>query len=235
VVKAKLTLWYENEEGERTTLGEWWKRRLANKRSKWFVRRARLDNCWQDLRAVLAGACNASTWDPTIPGYHGYSHWRCAKKRGHDQEVKVYRDGDYVDGATYGPHRFNNYTWVGPGHKTQFAPLEPRPVNDDDPFFKRVVPFQKLAGGRRAVSTRRHSRLMYEANQRMMELQRAQRRPEDRASRAARLSGALEAAFRRAHLAEEPLPYPNEQPLKVPEHPQLLRPVEDVQPPEEIL
>lgn len=115
-------------------------------RSRWHVAIMRLDNRYQDARARLAGACNADLWTGVPPlGYAGgYSHWRCGKARGHADE-----------------HRFNNYTWSGLlGDRTVFDPLPIRNADNTAFFDARVVtPFMKLADGRRAVTTRRRSRL----------------------------------------------------------------------------
>lgn len=135
-------------------------------RSRIAVARMRLNNRRQDLRAVLAGACNASTWDPSIPGYHAYSHWRCGKAKGHPETT------DAWGGKA---HRFNNYIWEGPGSKVEYSPL---PVRNAEGWFdtSRIVPFRKLADGRHAVCPRRESRIMAEANRAWTENRSAQRR-----------------------------------------------------------
>lgn len=58
--------------------------------------RSRAANRAMDIAAVLAGYCNDRPWSP-IPGEGGggYSHWRCAHRRGHQ-----------------GLHRFRNYVWA---------------------------------------------------------------------------------------------------------------------------
>jgi hypothetical protein len=114
-------------------------------RSQYHIAVMRLDNRWQDFRAVLAGACNQSTW--TGKGYTGYaggySHWRCGKKRGHA-----------------GPHRFNNYTWTGKlGDRADYNPIPSRtPENSSTYNATYGIPFMKLANGRRVVDRRSRSR-----------------------------------------------------------------------------
>jgi hypothetical protein len=123
---------------------ERWRDRWGVLRSTlWHVPIMRLDNRWQDLRAVLAGACNRSTWNGC--GYNGgYPHWRCGKARGHQ-----------------GEHRFNNYVWDGPGSRTRYDPIPIRNADNTDWFYARsVTPFMKLASGRRAVGRRSRSRLL---------------------------------------------------------------------------
>jgi len=123
---------------------ERWRDRWGLLRSVlWYVPIMRLDNRWQDLRAVLAGACNRSSWNGH--GYSGgYSHWRCGKARGHE-------DG----------HRFHNYVWDGPGSPMRFSPLPIR--NDENTGWfdaRSVTPFMRLASGRRAVDRRSRSRIV---------------------------------------------------------------------------
>jgi len=147
-------------------------------RSYCFVAWYRLQNRALDARAWALGACNASTWNKAARGYDGgYSHWRCGKRRGHDPEVKVFRDGDYVDGATYGPHRFNNYIWEGPGSRVEYAPL---PIHNEDntDWFnaRKVIPFMKVADGRRACDTRRRSRIRARVAEESLERYRRQPR-----------------------------------------------------------
>lgn len=119
----------------------------------------RTSNRWMDLQARLAGACNASTWNEAKGDYDGgYSHWRCGKPRGHDRQVKVFRDGDYVDGATYGPHRFNNYIWPGPGTRVQYAPVPVRGLTEYGQDMDKLVPFRRQTNRRHGIDTLRRSR-----------------------------------------------------------------------------
>jgi hypothetical protein len=121
---------------------ERWRDRFGVLRSVlWYVPIMRLDNRWQDARAVLAGACNVSTWDGR--GYSGgYSHWRCGKARRH------------TDG-----HRFNNYVWDGPGSRPRYDPVPIRNADNTDWFDARTVtPFMRHASGRRAVGRRSRDR-----------------------------------------------------------------------------
>lgn len=53
----------------------------------------------------------------------GYSHWRCGRPAGHP-----------------GEHRFRNYVWQGPGHRTEFDPV---PGHDCDCEWGRTT----MAGG----------------------------------------------------------------------------------------
>lgn len=125
-------------------------------KSRWHVLVMRLDNRWQDLRAVAAGACNATTWVEERGSYAGgYSHWRCAKKRGH-----LYPKG-YAGRGTLEPHRFHNYTWTGePGDRVVYDALPVRTADNSGWYnAKHDIPFAKLTGGRRAVDTRRRSRI----------------------------------------------------------------------------
>lgn len=48
-------------------------------------------------------ACNVTP----KPGSGGYSHWHCQRSRHH-----------------VGPHRYNNYTWPGPGTRVEYSPQE---------------------------------------------------------------------------------------------------------------
>lgn len=129
-----------------------WKDFRRHLKSRYHVAVMRLDNRWQDLRAVLAGACNRSTWVgvPSAPdaieyGYAGgYSHWRCARERGHE-----------------GPHRFHNYVWGGePGDRVLYDALPVR-TPDNSGWYNTAhdIPFAKLTEKRHAVDTRRRSRI----------------------------------------------------------------------------
>lgn len=138
-----------------------WKSVRSHLRSRVAVARMRLDNRWMDARAVLAGACNASTWNEERGDYDGgYSHWRCGKRRGHADTA------ERMDGA----HRFHNYTWEGPGHKVEYAPLPTRNEDNTDWYdTSAVLPFRKHSDGRRAVDSRRRSRIRYRASQKYLE------------------------------------------------------------------
>jgi hypothetical protein len=129
-------------------------------RSQAFIAWARLQNRFMDARAVLAGSCNASTWTGKPPyGYAGgYSHWRCGKRRGHHLEVPR---GVTLETGDYGPHRFINYIWDGdPGSRAEYSPLPIRNEDNSGWFDTRtVIPFRRLADGRRAVERRSRSRL----------------------------------------------------------------------------
>jgi hypothetical protein len=131
----------------------------------WWCPVMRLDNRWRDLRARLAGACNASTWtgEPPIGYAGGYSHWRCGKRRGH-RDTK-----ERMDSA----HRFNNYVWDGDG-RVEFAPIDIGGLND--PVWDEILPFAKQTSRRRAIDTRRHSRLRAKWEEELMEARRLQRR-----------------------------------------------------------
>lgn len=72
----------------------------------WLPTRTELKTFWVDVRARLAGYCNRTI----PPEWGGYSHWRCALKRGHDL-----------------PHRFINYTWAGPGAQVEYDPIDNAP------------------------------------------------------------------------------------------------------------
>jgi hypothetical protein len=67
----------------------------------WLPTKQELWILWVDIKAVLAGDCNRE-----IAKRGGYAHWRCALRRGHDL-----------------PHRFNSYTWAGPGANVEYDPL----------------------------------------------------------------------------------------------------------------
>jgi hypothetical protein len=154
----------------------------ASLKSRLWVAWARMQNRYMDARARFAGACNADTWTGEgHTGYAGgYSHWRCGKKRGHfGNGVMVYRDGDYVDGGTYGPHRFNNYIWNGPGSRVEYAPLPIRNESNTGWFDTwRVLPFRKLADGRRLVTSRRRGRLQARLHEAHREARRIEREQE---------------------------------------------------------
>lgn len=73
-----------------------------------YLTSRRTYNRWLDLRGRLAGYCMADTWrvDPgNGPGYAGYAHWRCWKRRHPATEE----------------HRFNNYVWHT-GERTVYVP-----------------------------------------------------------------------------------------------------------------
>lgn len=69
----------------------------AEVRGEW----RRIKNRWYDLRAVLVGYCNHGCDE--FGG--GYSHWRCALKRGHR-----------------GFHRARNYVWNEDG-RVEYKPI----------------------------------------------------------------------------------------------------------------
>lgn len=119
----------------------------------WYAPKYRIGNRWMDLRARLAGACNASTWTGQPPtGYAGgYSHWRCSRERRH-----------------LGPHRFENYVFAG--LRVEYKPLPWDRLKD-------VCPFQKQARGRHPIDTRRHTRLRAEWEEQAMEARFAARMP----------------------------------------------------------
>lgn len=131
-------------------------------KSRYHVAVMRLDNRWQDLRARLAGACNADLWTGQgLTGYAGgYSHWRCGRERGHQS-----------------PHRFHNYTWTGaPGDRPVYDPLPIRNEANTGWFdTRKVIPFMKLTGGRRAVDTRARSRRRAELQDAFMARRAAER------------------------------------------------------------
>lgn len=110
----------------------------------------RLANRVLDVRAVLAGACNASTWDEDLGDYAGgYSHWRCGKRRGHSDA------DERMDGA----HRFNNYVWGGPGSKVEYAPIPVRGLHEYTEDADQVAPFKKITGRRHPIDTLRRARV----------------------------------------------------------------------------
>jgi hypothetical protein len=115
----------------------------------WYAPKYRLRNRLLDIRAVLAGACNASTW--TGNDYAGgYSHWRCGKRRGHLARTLV---RGHEDGSS-GLHRFNNYTWTGnPADRTEYQPL---PLDAD---YDEVLPFHKQTKSRHPIDTRYRTRV----------------------------------------------------------------------------
>ena len=102
----------------------------------------RISNRLQDRNAVLAGACNSSTWSESLHSFRGgYAHWRCAKEAGHS-----------------GWHRSNNYRWPNDDHgRALYDPIPIRHLNQDDTD---VIPFQKYAEGRHLTPTSRQDRLM---------------------------------------------------------------------------
>jgi hypothetical protein len=139
-----------------------WKAIRRHLRSRFYVNNRRISNRWQDFKARLAGACNADTWTGEgFSGYAGgYSHWRCGKPRSHRRRIKQVNPlRNPIDGATYGPHRFINYTWTGsPNDRVEYNPL---PIfGEDKQWFDTfsVVPFKLLADGRHAVLSRRRGR-----------------------------------------------------------------------------
>lgn len=122
-----------------------------------------------DLRAVLAGACNATTWDPKRSTFRGgYSHWRCARRHGHYPVT---------------PHRSNNYVWAT-GGRTEFDPIS---INSPEYASMSVrgawmalrgveTPFQRYAGGRRPIQRLSQERASERAAQAAMAARRAERR-----------------------------------------------------------
>lgn len=102
----------------------------------------RLANRLMDRRAVLAGACNATTWSEATHSFRGgYSHWRCAKAAGHP-----------------GWHRSNNYRWApGDTGRVLYDPIPVRVLNQDN---SALIPFQSYANGRHLTATSRQDRLM---------------------------------------------------------------------------
>lgn len=157
----KLMSWWRAARGDAIGREFHWGIVWSMLRSKYHVAVMRIDNRIQDARARLAGACNASTWNEELNAYEGgYSHWRCGKARGH------------ADTA----HRFINYVWEGPGHRVEYAPL---PIRNEDNtgWFDTltVIPFRKLADGRRAVASRRRSRLQAQMYERVLAEHRASR------------------------------------------------------------
>lgn len=106
-----------------------------------------------DLRAVLAGACNESTWDGSTYG-NGYAHWRCMKRRGHTEA-----------------HRYNNYIWLG-------GSAEYVPLNGVSSWWKEELPYSKVTRRRYPTMPRRRQRLQ----RRWWEEQTRQRRVRERKS-----------------------------------------------------
>jgi hypothetical protein len=106
----------------------------------WYWRAVhRLQNRFMDIRAVLAGACNASTWDGTT--YRGgYSHWRCARDRGHTD-----------------PHRFNNMIWLDAG-PVDYSPI-PSGMVEYAEAMPLMTPKWRWARGRTPTDRRRRDRL----------------------------------------------------------------------------
>jgi hypothetical protein len=71
-----------------------------------------------------------------------------------DREIKT-ETGDC------GPHRFNNYIWEGPGHRTEYAPLPIRNDTNTGWFDTRtVIPFRRVTSHRHPIESRRRSRLL---------------------------------------------------------------------------
>jgi hypothetical protein len=94
-----------------------------------------------DLRARLAGACNADTWDEATSHYvGGYPHWRCGKRRGHPM-----------------PHRFVNTVWI-PGQRTRYEPLPVRGLAEHRADLDQEVPFNRLTTFRHNVMPLRRRR-----------------------------------------------------------------------------
>jgi hypothetical protein len=136
-----------------------WETFWSMTRGVWYRARYRVGNRLMDARAVALGACNASTWNPAKGDYDGgYNHWRCNKRRGHHLEVPR---GVTLETGDYGPHRFNNYIWEGPGHRTEYAPLPTRNAANTGWFdSSAVIPFQKVASKRHPIDSRRRSRIL---------------------------------------------------------------------------
>jgi hypothetical protein len=111
--------------------------RRAQLRGLFYRSWHRLHNRISDGVAVLAGACNRSTWDGR--GYSaGYAHWRCMLGRGHA-----------------GPHRFHNYVWDGPGSRARFDPL---PV-DRHRGHRCDLPFRHVTRRRYMTDSRARQRI----------------------------------------------------------------------------
>lgn len=119
----------------------------------WYWRAVhRLQNRFMDIRAVLTGACNASTWDGTT--YRGgYSHWRCAKQHAHGS----YRGGTH--------HRFHNMIWLDAG-PVEFSPLEVQGLAEHVKLVDEATPYWKYAQGRRSTDRRGRQRIRNEYYQR---------------------------------------------------------------------
>lgn len=76
----------------------------------------RTQNRWHDLLAVLNGYCNHCPRKTDLPGEGGgYRHWRCARRRGHDDL-----------------HRYRNYVWDDRG-QTTYVPVPSGQRGDQQP------------------------------------------------------------------------------------------------------
>jgi len=95
----------------------------------------RTQNRWWDLRARLAGACNADTWDEARGRYIGYAHWRCGRARGHAV-----------------PHRFVNSTWMNGDDRTRYDPIPVRGRAEHVAAVYAAVPFRHLTGHRHLIA-----------------------------------------------------------------------------------
>jgi hypothetical protein len=121
----------------------WSDRRAMLKSRLWHCPKMRLENRLRDLWAVAQGACNRDTWDPETMSYcGGYSHWRCGRERAH-----------------YGLHRFRNYTWAGQGSRVEYNPIPVRSLSGIGIDMATAVPYNRLVRNRRAIDSRRRSRL----------------------------------------------------------------------------
>lgn len=126
----------------------------------------RLANLALDVRARLAGACNASTWDESKGDYAGgYSHWRCGKARGHEHPIKGMGQ----------PHRFNNYVWGGPGTKVEYAPIPVRGLNENALDWDLIIPFRKITDRRHPIDTLRRARIRERRMEQIMAAHRRER------------------------------------------------------------
>lgn len=136
---------------------------LSRPKSLYYRIRNRTINRLLDIRAVLAGSCNATTWDPKRSTFRGgYPHWRCARRRGHYPVT---------------PHRFNNYVWsVGGG--TQYDPLPVAGIAAYKLLCTGEIPFQRFANGRKPSMRLSQAR----ATEKAMALAEAARREERRAN-----------------------------------------------------
>lgn len=106
---------YAREVGWRRAAGEWL-------RSLFWIWAHQATNRWWDLRAVAAGYCNHRPWSP-IPGDGGgYSHWRCARRRGHAEL-----------------HRSRNYVWNDAG-RTEYAPIPISERLPSQPWDRNMTP-----------------------------------------------------------------------------------------------
>jgi hypothetical protein len=122
-----------------------------------------------DLRAVLAGACNARTWDPEAQSYSGgYPHWRCGKRRGHADGTDAYSAGRRL-------HRFHNSVWEGPGHQVEYAPIPVLGLEEHSRTMDQILPFRKLTSYRHGIDTMRRARLVRRSYERAYAKQRAER------------------------------------------------------------